>query len=124
VDQIYITEDGYWSSVNINSYLGTACSYIVKNPNSTINTFEIKMDNFTDDTNVLVGLYYYSRVLAQIVDLGLFDPRDCKKIRHCVISESGYIMFVLEDTNYVGINLVPNDTSKDMNMVLSYRLMN
>ena len=63
-------------------------------------------------------------MLGSIVDLGLFDPNNCVNIKHCIVSDSGYIMFVLDDTDYVGINLVPNDTTQPMQLLLGFRLIN
>lgn len=59
-------------------------------------------------------MFYYSTFLNSIVDLGVIDPKNCMSVKHCVKSESGYIMFVLDDTEYVSVNIVPMNSSNKM----------
>ncbi len=40
------------------------------------------------------------------------------------MSEQGYILFVLDDTEYIGITLIPKDSSKQFSLDIDYRLIN
>ncbi len=73
---------------------------------------------------MLIGLYYYSTFVSGIVDLGLFEPEDCSSVKLCVKSENGFIMFVLDDSEYIGITLVPKDLSQSYASTIDYRLIN
>lgn len=83
--------------------------------------FELKFEHLD---NAYIGLYYYSTFSQSIIDLGLINPENCMSIKHCVKSEKGYIMFVLEDTEYVSINLAPIDSKLSTTLDIEYRLIN
>lgn len=99
-----VSDDGFWRKLSITPESGYVCSYNFKGENTTRNIYEIKFDNYD---NVLVGVYYYSAFADKVIDLGLVDPANCMNVRHCIKSEKGYIMFVLDNAEYVSINLVP-----------------
>jgi len=77
-----------------------------------------------DIENAQLGLYYNSTLFDSIMDLHLFTPEDCKSVRHCTQSSTGYIEFTIDNADFVALNLMPQDESKDMKMMLDYRLVN
>lgn len=54
----------------------------------------------------------------------MFSSEDCEKVKHCVKSENGYIMLILDDSLFVNINLIPTIASKDSSVRFDYRLIN
>jgi hypothetical protein len=52
------------------------------------------------------------------------DPGNCRNTRHCITSDSGFIMFVLEEASYVGLSIIPNRTDADYSARIEYRLIN
>lgn len=90
---IDVADDGFWRGISINSTNNTVCSYNFKNPNATSNVFEIKIQKAA---NTMIAVYYYSSLIDKIIDLGIFSPESCSSVKHCVKSDKGYIMFVLD----------------------------
>eukprot|EP00347_Sterkiella_histriomuscorum_P019139 403342799 len=118
---VVVSDDGVWRSVDINPDQGVVCSYTLRTDNASSNLFELKFNKLD---NALAGLYYFSTFTNSIIDLGLVDPANCANIKHCVKSEQGYVLFVLDDTEYVSINLVPQESQKAVNFDMEYRLIN
>lgn len=77
-----------------------------------------------DIENAQLGVYYNSTLFDHIMDLKIFTPDDCKSIRHCTQSSTGYIEFTIDNADFVALNLIPEDASKDMKMLLDYRIVN
>ncbi|CDW81204.1 UNKNOWN [Stylonychia lemnae] len=118
---VVVSDDGFWKHLEISPENGIVCSYNFRSQNQTSNVFELKFQNIQ---NALIGIYYYSTFSNSIIDLGLVDPANCMQIKHCVQSENGYVMFVLDDTQYVSINLAPINTQNGTNLEIDYRLIN
>lgn len=59
-----------------------------------------------------------------MIDLGIFNSNDCGVVKHCVKSDRGFIMILLERTEYMVINVIPDDVSSPYLAYILFRLIN
>lgn len=81
----------------------------------------------SDYSNLDIGLYFYSEAWDGIVDYKIFDGGDCDKMKYCEVIESKgsrALLFSMDESSYMSLNLIPKMTSTEMKAALEYRLVN
>ena len=81
----------------------------------------------SDYSNLDIGLYFYSESWDGIVDYKIFDGGDCDKMKYCEVIESKgsrALLFSMDESSYMSLNLIPKMTSTEMKAALEYRLVN
>ena len=124
--KVNLTDNGEWEKIDINSVDGTVCSYKFHYQNSESNVYQIIIKDYS---NIDIGLYFYSQYWNSIVDYKVFKPSDCNQMKYCEIMtgdpvNGNSLVFSMEDSMYMTLNLIPKDTSDPMEAVVEYRLVN
>lgn len=91
-------------TINSESRDKQVCPYTFKSANESSNAFELKFEDYKD---MEIGIYYYSALSNAVIDIGVFIPEACSNVKHCIRSESGYIILMIENAKYAHVNLIP-----------------